>query len=370
MDANYYFFMKKMASIISTPSFWYPGWLDCRKRFEESRRKTSRLDTKERIAEREKQKRKVRGKEWDEFLERALKSDCKPTAKKTFPSLRNHLHQVFKTQKVHILEDKDVAKVHGFFMREEYRKKFKEDREKQVQRDEENYKRRNQERKRLDEWTRCALEKTPKPRRKVKDTVKREETELDTMRAMWFFHTFSFSAFTREQHLHLYRIKVDEDKQALKEKNIKKVTDFLGRERGLEEQCSSHMVLYLPNDPPPGKQWRNTGAWHSWYGTEHDRIEELNKQIKEVKRQRAWQNLSEDAQQEILEYNLEYNKREKERRLREEELRRPTHYRRTVTTPEIIAIGSIGGVLEIDPSWSPGRRSEEIQSAREAVMDF
>lgn len=328
------------------------------------------METKESIAAREKQERNVRGKEWGEFLERARKSDCKPTAQKTFQYLRNHLYQVFRTQKVHIMEDKDVAKVHGFFMREKYRKKLKEDREKhekQVQRDEENYKRKNQERKRLDEWTKCALEKTPNPRRTVKDTVKREDAELDTMRTMWFFHTFSFSAFTREQHLHLYRIKVDENKQSLKEKNIKKVTDFLGRERGLEEQCSAHGVIYLPNDPPPGKQWRITGTWHSWYGTELVRIDDLNKRIKEVKRQRAWQTLSEDTQREVL----EYNKRENERRLREEELRRPTHYRRTVTTtPEIIAIGSTGAVLEIDPSWGPSRRAEEIQGAREAVMDF
>jgi len=204
---------------------------------------------------------------------------------------------------------------------------------------------------------------------------KAEKRDLGKMKKMFFFryicdHFYSLSEFSSLDNnvlIHLYRVKLGEDKLSDKNKELEKVKKYIERERLLEEKCVTCGVNYIRYNKLPGKSWKTSKKWTQWSEIDNERKKNINKNIGEAKRNIEWNKLSIDGKKEVIDFHKEWKRLESEHLL---SLPDPQpRYRQPAQQNEVIYTDT-GYSLTIDPKWSSERRQEEIESFKQAVRDF
>ena len=259
----------------------------------------------------------------------------------------------------------------------EKRKKEDEMRKQQVKRDEEYRKEKKEKQQKWISWYKhaCSVILKPKSFKNEASAKKAEKRDLNKMKEMSFFryifhHWDSLSQFSKlgnSELIHLYRVKVDEDKISQKQKGKSKVVHFIEKEKQLREQCLEFSVEYIDYEKLPSKQWTESNKWRTWSEKNKKRITKIKENLKQGKINKDWQKLSEQEKKEVIDFKKFMHQLEKEKY---QNFKVPERRFRPIVEKKDIYYSSTGHSLTIDPSWDSERRREEIQNFNEGVRDF
>ena len=174
-------------------------------------------------------------------------------------------------------EDAKVASV-------KYREKLKldrEKREKQLVQDDIYRNKKNLAIKEWENWYNKTIQVTLEPRvfKTELSAKKARKRDIGKMKKMWFFryifdnfHSLSqFSNLSDNVLIHLYRVKLEEDKATQQTQELEKVRKYIEKEKQLEEECAKYHLAYVKYNKLPGKKWKNSKKWNEWLEIDNER---------------------------------------------------------------------------------------------------
>ena len=259
----------------------------------------------------------------------------------------------------------------------EKRRKEDERREKQMKRDEEYRKEKKEKQQKWISWYEhaCSVELKTKSFKNEVSAKKAEKRDLNKMKEMGFFRYIfhhwdsltKFSNLSNSELIHLYRVKVEEDKIAQKQKGKEKVVSFIEKEQKLKQQCIESGVKYVEYEKLPSKQWTESNKWQTWSEKNKKRITKIKENLKQASLNKDWQKLSDQEKKEVVDFKKYMLHLEKEKY---ENFKVPERRFRPIVERKDIYYSSTGHSLTIDSSWDSERRREEIQKFNEGVRDF
>jgi hypothetical protein len=393
------------------PSYWNQEWLSRQQRTRKIIYPTEEEKTeKERVRKEEYQKKQEQEltqknenkKRFEEWLKVNLDSfDPNYQPKKEFSSyssflvkddtlqkLRNKLSRKFKIgipnmelskiQQRYLLDIiGEEEKKQSFRDFSEKRRKEDERREKQMKRDEEYRKEKKEKQQKWISWYKqaCLVALKQRSFKNEASAKKAEKRDLNKMKEMGFFRYIfhhwdslaQFSKLSNSELIHLFRVKLEEDKIAQKQKGKAKVVAFIEKEKKLQEKCQQQCVEYVSYSKMPSKQWTDSKKWTEWSGEDKERVLAINAKLKKASHLQEWNKLSDQEKQKTIEFRQHWLQLEKEKL---KSIKVPERrYRPIVERPDILYSGT-GHSLVIDPNWDSERRMEEIQNFNETVRDF
>jgi hypothetical protein len=261
-----------------------------------------------------------------------------------------------------------------------YREEHKLEREKQEKQRDQDEKYRKEKQLKIKEWKKWyndALKVTLEPRvfKTEVSAKKAQKRDIGKMKKMYFFryifdHFYSLSEFSNlsnDVFIHLYRVKLAEDKITQQTQELEKVRKYIEKETLLEEKCLSCGVEYIKYNKLPGKKWTNSKKWNQWLEIDNERKKNLMGEIKEATRNIQWNKLSSDEKKEVIDFHKEWKRLEREK-IRSMPSPEPRY--RPVRPQNEVIYTDTGHNLFIDPNWSSDRRQEEIENFKQAVRDF
>ena len=394
-----------------TPSYWNPEWLERQKRNrknlypneqEKEEKESLRKEKYQHKKEEEAATKEENKKKFEIWFQTKMDSfDPNYQPKKSFESystflvkddtwlkLYNKVSRKFKIA----MPNKDISKLQQRYLldilaEEEKQQYFKELSEKRKKEDERRRKQeesnkiyRKKEKEKQAKWIEwykqaCKVELKPKSFKNESSAKKAEKRDLNKMKEMGFFRYIfhhwdsldQFSNLSNSELNHLYRVKVEEDKIAKKQKSKEKVVSFIEKEKKLKLKCTEAGVKYVVYEKLPSKHWTESSKWENWSDKDKKRIVQIKENLKQSALNKEWQKLSEQQKLEIVEFrkNMLQLEKEKFKNFKYEE----RSYRPIVERKDIY-YSSTGHSLTIDPSWNSERRMEEIQKFNEGVRDF
>lgn len=392
----------------TAPSFWTPTWLSTHRRLRISMYPTAeeKAEKKEQYLQKKLQEQKLvedtrknNIEKLNNWLENNLsKYDPEYHPKKSHSTtflddnsiqqLRSRVYKKFKISFPEMAIDKNQIAYLLDIMDEEdkmerlarYREERKLEEKKSAERSIREEKRRKEERLKIKEWKKwyqSALEITLEPRtfKTELSAKKARKRDLGKMEKMYFFRYIfgrfdslsEFSNLPEDMLIHLYRVKVAENKINDKKVEMEKVLKFIEKEKKIEETCLILGVNYNKYTKLPGKRWTKSKKWTEWSEEDSIRKKNNNENIREAQRNLEWNKLSIDEKKEVIDFHKEW------KRLESEHLKSlpdpQPRYRPVMNQPEVIYTDT-GHCLTIDPKWSAEKRREEIESFKQAVRDF
>ena len=389
------------------PDFWEPNWLSKHKRLrpilyptsaekEEKKRKYDEAQQKKK--EEEINTRKENEIKFNIWFNKQL-SNYKPTYQSrshsahflidnSLQQLRNKLSRKFKicipkididTNQVTYLMDM-LKKEEEEIASQKFMEKLKserEERDKQIARDRIYRQEKIAEKKEWVKWYKNALQINLSPTHYKNDlsAKKAQKRDIGKMRKMWFFRYIfdnfyslqEFSNLDNERLVHLYRVKMEEDKVKLKKQQIQKVKTFLESEKTLENKCIENGITYIKYEKLPGKQWTKSKKWNIWVEANDKRLKLINEKIEEAIKYQQWNKLTTLEKQEIFDFRKKWLVLEQEKL---KTIRLPQQRRAYISPQNEFIYSDTGHSLQIDPNWDSEKRREEIQQFNQAIRDF